>query len=132
MVVMSPSTHPLLPLQLQASYRSSGLWQDTSLIRILDEQGRRAPDAPLYMGEDPKTYAEVLLAARRFAAFLLDRGGGAGDTGVAPLVSGWEATVCVAATSCVGARLAPLPSRASRSQLLRLVEATDAVVVVIS
>ena len=44
---------------------------------------------------------------------------------VAPLVGGWEATVVLAATSNVGARLAPLPSRASRSQVLGLVDATE-------
>ena len=45
--------------------------------------------------------------ARRFAAFLLDRGVGPGQTVVAPLVSGWEATVVLAATSNVGATARP-------------------------
>lgn len=129
---MSPSAHPLLPSELQASYRASGLWQDTSLMRILAERARLGPDAPLYVGDDARTYAEVATVARRFAAFLLDRGVGPGDTVVAPLVSGWEATAVVAAISCIGATLAPLPSRASRSQLLGLLDATGATVVVIS
>jgi acyl-CoA synthetase (AMP-forming)/AMP-acid ligase II len=129
---MRPSAHPLLPPELQTSYRSSGLWRDTNLMQILVEQARRAPDAPIYLGDDPKTYAEVADAARRFAAFLLDSGVGVGHTIVAPLVSGWEATAVVAATSGIGARLAPLPSRASRSQLLGLVNATNAAAVVIS
>jgi acyl-CoA synthetase (AMP-forming)/AMP-acid ligase II len=132
MVAMSPSAHPLLPREVQAAYRSARLWQDVNLMQILLEQARRAPDAPLYIGDDAKTYGEVADAASRFAAFLLDRGVGAGDTVVAPLVSGWEATTVVAATACLGARLAPLPSRASRSQLLSLVNATDATAVVIS
>lgn len=129
---MSPSAHPLLPLRLQEHYRRSGLWPDINLMQILVEQARRAPGAPLYLGEEPKTYAEVADEARSFAAFLLDRGVGEGDTVVAPLVSGWEATAVVAAASCVGARLAPLPSRASKSQLLGLIDATDASAVVIS
>jgi acyl-CoA synthetase (AMP-forming)/AMP-acid ligase II len=132
MAVMSPSAHPLLPPELQAYYRDSGLWQDTNLMQILAEQARRAPEAPLYAGDDPKTYAEVAGEARRFAAFLLERGVGVADTVVAPLISGWEATAVVAAVSCIGARLAPLPSRASRSQLLGLVDATGAAAVVIS
>src|SRR5262245_43447173 len=117
MVVMSPSAHPLLPRELQASYRSSGLWRDTSLMQILSEQARRSPAAPLYMGDDPRTYADVATAARRFAAFLLDRGVRQGHTVVAPLVGGWEATAVLAAASCIGARTAPLPSRATRSQV---------------
>ena len=129
---MSPSPHPLLSQELQSHYRSTGLWQDANLMEILAEQARRAPDAPLYLGEDHKTYAEVAELARRFAAFLLDRGVGPGQTVVAPLVSGWEATVVLAATSNVGARIAPLPSRASRSQVLGLLDATDAAVLVIS
>lgn len=129
---MSPSAHPLLPPELQASYRDAGLWQDTSLMRILAERARLSPHAPLYVGDDPRTYAEVATVAGRFAAFLLDRGVGPGDTVVAPLVSGWEATAVVAAASCIGATLAPLPSRATRSQLLGLLEATGAAVVVIS
>lgn len=129
---MSPSAHPLLPPEVQASYRNSGLWQDTSLMRILADRARRNPDAPLYVGDEPRTYGEVATAARRFAAFLLDRGVGQGHTVVAPLASGWEATVVVAATSCVGATLAPLPSRTSRSQLLGLLNATGAAVLVIS
>ncbi|MBB4781566.1 class I adenylate-forming enzyme family protein [Streptomyces rapamycinicus] len=129
---MSPSSHPLLPAELQASYRNLGLWQDTGLMRILAERARRTPDAPLYVGDDARTYAEVATAARRFAAFLLDRGVGPGDTVVAPLVSGWEATAVVAAASCVGATLAPLPSRATRSQLLGLLDVTHAEVAVIS
>jgi acyl-coenzyme A synthetase/AMP-(fatty) acid ligase len=132
MVVMSPSAHPLLPLDLQAHYRASGLWQNSNLLQILVEQARRAPHAPLYLGEDPKTYAEVVTEARRFASFLLDRGIGPGETVVAPLVGGWEAAAVLAATSSVGARLAPLPSRASRSQVLGLVEATKAAMLVIS
>ena len=70
--------------------------------------------------------------ARRFASYLRAQGVGPGATVVAPLVSGWEATVVVAATSNVGARLAPLPSRVSRTQVVGLVEATDAAIVVIS
>ncbi|GAA2448184.1 (2,3-dihydroxybenzoyl)adenylate synthase [Actinomadura vinacea] len=129
---MQPSAHPLLPPELQASYRSAGLWQDINLMRILVEQARRSPDAPLYVGDDPKTYAEVATAARRFAAFLADRGVGPGHTVVAPLVNGWEATAVLAATVNLGARLAPLPSRATRSQLRGLLDATDAAAVVIS
>jgi acyl-CoA synthetase (AMP-forming)/AMP-acid ligase II len=129
---MSPSAHPLLPPELQLHYRSCGLWRDTNLMQILVEQARRAPDAPLYVGDEAKTYGDVADAARRFAAFLLHRGVSAGDTVVAPLVSGWGATAVVAATSGIGARLAPLPSRASRSQLLGLVDATHAAAVVIS
>jgi acyl-CoA synthetase (AMP-forming)/AMP-acid ligase II len=129
---MSPSPHPLLPPDLQASYRRSGLWQDVNLMQLLSEQARRAPDAPLYVGDAPMTYREVATAARRLAAFLLDSGVGKGRTVVAPLVSGWEATAVVAATSGIGARLAPLPSRLTRSQLRGLVQATDAAAVVIS
>jgi acyl-coenzyme A synthetase/AMP-(fatty) acid ligase len=132
MVVMSPEIHPLLPLEVQSSYRRTGLWQDVNLMQILADRARQAPDAPLYLGDQHKTYAEVLTQARRFAAFLLDRGVGPGQTVVAPLVGGWEATVVVAATSSVGARLAPLPSRASRSQVLGLLEATQASLLVIS
>jgi acyl-CoA synthetase (AMP-forming)/AMP-acid ligase II len=132
MVVMSPSAHPLLPPEVQASYRSCGLWQDINLAQILVEQARRHPEAVLYAGEDPKPYQEVARVALRFAAFLLESGVGEGQTVVAPLASGWEATAVVAATSCIGARLAPLPSRASRSQVVALVRATDAAVVVIS
>jgi acyl-CoA synthetase (AMP-forming)/AMP-acid ligase II len=132
MVVMSPSPHPLLPPELQARYRNTGLWQDANLLEILAEQARRAPDAPLYLGEDPKTYAEVAELAGRFAGFLRDRGVGPEQTVVAPLVSGWEATVVLAATSSVGARIAPLPSRASRTQVLGLLDATEASVLVIS
>lgn len=132
MVVMSPSPHALLPPELQRHYRSSGLWQGANLLEILAAQARQAPDAPLYLGDDPKTYADVVEQARRFAAFLLDRGVGPGKTVVAPLVSGWEATVVLAATSNVGARIAPLPTRASRSQVLGLLDATDASVLVIS
>jgi acyl-CoA synthetase (AMP-forming)/AMP-acid ligase II len=126
---MSPSAHPLLSSELQAHYRSTGLWQDVNVMQILAAQ---ALDAPLYLGEESKTYGEVADAARRFAAYLLDRGVGEGDTVVAPLVSGWEATAVVAAVSCLGARLAPLPSRASRSQVRGLVDATHAAAVVIS
>jgi len=132
MVVMSPSPHPLLPLEVQASYRRDGLWQDVNLMQILADRARRAPDAPLYLGADPATYAEVLLQARCFAAYLRDRGVGPGQTVVAPLASGWEATAVLAATSSVGARFAPLPSRASRAQVLGLVEATGAAVLVVS
>src|SRR5690242_3090204 len=109
MVVMSPSAHPLLPPEVQESYWASGLWQDVTLPRLLVEQARRQPDAPLYAGDDPRTYAEVADAALRFATFLRSLGVGPGHTVVAPLVSGWEATAVVAAVSCVGARLAPLP-----------------------
>ncbi|XVQ11050.1 class I adenylate-forming enzyme family protein [Spirillospora sp. CA-255316] len=129
---MNPSAHPLLPRELQDSYRDSGLWRDTGLMRILVEQARRSPDAPLYVGDDPRTYAEVAVAARRFAAFLLDRGVRPGHTVVAPLVTGWEATAVLAAASGIGARLAPLPSRATRSQVRGLLDATDAAAVVIS
>jgi acyl-CoA synthetase (AMP-forming)/AMP-acid ligase II len=132
MVVMSLSPHPLLPQEVQVRYRDSGLWQDTNLMQILLEQARRSPDAPLYAGDAPRSYAEVAAAARRFAAFLLDRGVRRGDTVVAPLVSGWEATAVLAATSCIGARMAPLSSRATRSQLRGLLDATDAAAVVLS
>jgi acyl-coenzyme A synthetase/AMP-(fatty) acid ligase len=126
---MSLSAHPLLSQALQAGYRRSGLWHDVNLMQILVE---RPPGAPLYVGEETKTYGEVADVARRFAAYLLDRGVGEGDTVVAPLASGWEASAVVAGVSSLGARLAPLPSRASRSQLLSLVDATQAVAVVIS
>jgi len=129
---MSPSAHPLLPARVQASYWKTGLWQDVTLPQILVEQAHRQPDAPLYAGDEPRTYAEVTDVALRFATFLRERGVSPEDTVVAPLVSGWEAAAVVAATSCVGARLAPLPSRASRSQLLALVAATHAAAVVIS
>ncbi len=129
---MSPSAHPLLPPDVQARYRSRGLWEDRNLMQILADQAGRDPDASLYAGQDSKSYGEVADAARRFAAFLSDQGVGGGDTVVAPLVSGWEATAVVAAVSCLGARLAPLPSRTSPAQVLGLFEATRAAALIIS
>ena len=96
---MSRSPHPLLSEQLQDQYREKGLWSDLTLREVLDRQAERAPDAPLYLGEQAKTYGEVAAAAARIAGYLVERGVGPGDTVVAPLVSGWEATALVAATS---------------------------------
>jgi acyl-coenzyme A synthetase/AMP-(fatty) acid ligase len=129
---MSRSPHPLLSEQLQDQYREKGLWSDLTLREVLDRQAERAPDAPLYLGEQAKTYGDVAAAAARIAGYLVERGVGPGDTVVAPLVSGWEATALVAATSGIGARLAPLSSRSSRLQLESLCRATDAVMLVIS
>ena len=97
-------------------------------MEILVEQARRAPDAPLYLGDDPKTYADVAADARRFAAFLLDRGVGPGQTVVAPLVGGWEATVVLAATSNVGAGLLRCRAVPHGHRCSGLVDATEAAV----
>jgi len=124
--------HPLLPAELQRSYRERGLWEDTSLMEILVARATSRPDAPLYLGEESKTYREVADAAAGFAAALAADGVGRGDTVVAPLVSGWQATVVSAAASALGAVLAPLPSRCSPAQACLLAEVTEAPVLVIS
>ena len=124
--------HPLLPAELQRSYRERGLWEDTSLFEILSARAEANPEAPLYLGEEPKTYGQVADAAAAFAAALAADGVGVGDTVVAPLVSGWQATVVSAATSGLGAALAPLPSRCSPAQACLLAAATGAAVLVIS
>ena len=124
--------HPLLPPELQRSYRERGLWEDTNLFEILSARAETSPGAPLYLGEEPKTYGEVAAAAAGFAATLASDGIGAGDTVVAPLVSGWQATAVSAAASGLGATLAPLPSRCSPAQACLLAEATGAAVLVVS
>jgi acyl-CoA synthetase (AMP-forming)/AMP-acid ligase II len=130
--VVTVPDHPLLPAELQRSYRERGLWEDTSLMEILAARARSRPDAPLYLGEEPKTYGEVAAAAAGFAAALAADGIGRGDTVVAPLVSGWQATVVSAAASALGAVLAPLPSRCSPAQACLLAQVTEAPVLVIS
>jgi len=124
--------HPLLPPELQRSYRERGLWEDTNLFEILSARAETSPGAPLYLGEEPKTYGEVAAAAAGFAATLASDGIGGGDTVVAPLVSGWQATAVSAAASGLGATLAPLPSRCSPAQACLLAEATGAAVLVVS
>lgn len=124
--------HPLLPTELQRAYRERGLWEDACLMGIIAAWATERPGQPLYVGEEPKTYSEVADAAVGFAAGLAADGVGAGDTVVAPLVSGWQATVVSAAVSALGAVLAPLPSRCSPAQACLLAEATRAAVLVIS
>jgi acyl-CoA synthetase (AMP-forming)/AMP-acid ligase II len=124
--------HPLLPAELQERYRADGLWRAETILDLLLATARAAPDRPLYLAPEVRTYGEVAGDALALAGHLIAAGVRPGDAVVAPLVNGWPAVVVSAAAAGVGARLAPLPSRASPAQVIRLAVALEAPALVIS
>jgi acyl-CoA synthetase (AMP-forming)/AMP-acid ligase II len=130
--VRSSTQHPLLPAECQERYRTDGLWTDETLFDLLLGAAAAAPERPLYLGPEPRTYGEVARAALGLAGRLRRAGVGPGDVVVAPLVNGWPATAMSAAAAGAGAVLAPLPSRSTPAQVGRLAAATKAVALAIS
>jgi non-ribosomal peptide synthetase component E (peptide arylation enzyme) len=42
-MTIQPSSHPLLPAHVQASYRTLGHWADITVAEVVDDWARRVP-----------------------------------------------------------------------------------------
>jgi acyl-CoA synthetase (AMP-forming)/AMP-acid ligase II len=124
--------HPLLPADCQERYRAEGMWTDETLFDLLLASAGAAPDRPLYLAPSTRTYGQVAADALGLAAHLLRAGVKAGHAVVAPLVNGWPAAAVSAAVAGAGAVLAPLPSRVSPAQAIRLAATLEAPAMAVS
>jgi acyl-CoA synthetase (AMP-forming)/AMP-acid ligase II len=124
--------HPLLPAHCQERYRAEGLWREETVCDLLLAVARAAPDQPLYLVPSARTYGEVAANVLGLSAHLMGAGIGKGDAVVAPLVNGWPAAAVSAAVAGIGAVLAPLPSRATPAQAIRLAAMLEAPAMIVS
>ena len=101
-----------MPLELEAGWRTLGLWQDVSLAQAMTMAAQAAPDAPLHFigteGERTTTLGEVHQRGRRLAGSFHALGLQPGDTIAMQLPNGLENAGLFQAAALLGCTLLPI------------------------
>jgi acyl-CoA synthetase len=134
MTIAHPDDLAPLPLALREQYLRSGQWNDTSLATLLFGGLQRHPAQRIRLWSihtcREETFGALNSAARRFAAGLSRRGVGAGDPVVIWLPNGWEALVAFLGATALGSVVVPVASFYGRKDLIEIVDAAGATVVI--
>jgi len=116
------TSHPLLPLEVQADYRRLGYWAGVTLAEVVAERAARHPQRAAIVGPEPLSYSELYVRARRLAGYLVDAGMQPGEFLLAVQSNSWQGVVLSIAASIAGIALSPLSSRVSPTLALNLFE----------
>ena len=120
--------------ELREHYLRSGLWDDTTLGELLVSGLHRCPRQGVHIWSKrhphAETFASVELLARRMAGGLARIGVGKGDRVVLWLPNGLEAAVTFVGLAVLGAVIVPVATFYGRRDLVDIVNAADASVVV--
>ena len=116
------TSHPLLPLQVQAEYRRKGYWEGITLAEVVAGHAAKQPERAAIVGPVPLTYSELYTRARRLAGYLVDAGVQPGEFLLAVQSNSWQGVVLSVAASVAGIALSPLSSRVSPTLALNLFE----------
>jgi acyl-CoA synthetase len=123
-----------LPRELRGRYLSNGLWDDTTLGQLLVSGLRRRPqqDVRIWSKRDGRTetFESVELLARGMAGGLAKLGVAKGDRVVLWLPNGLEAVVGFVGLAARGAVIVPVATFYGRRDLVEIVNAADASVVI--
>ena len=115
------SPHPLLPAELQRTYRERRDWEDRTLAEIVRDWAERDPARLAITGPQPFTYEELWRASRRLAGTLADRVA-PGEFVLAVLSNSWQGIALSVAGSIAGVGLAPLSARVAPTLALNVAE----------
>jgi acyl-CoA synthetase len=123
-----------IPPELRRHYLDAGLWDDTSLSALLINGLRAQPQQTMrvWSKTSPQelTFHELDSMARRFAAGLRARGVMPGDKVVYQLPNCVEAAATFVGLAVLGAVLVPVAGYYGRKELVDIVNATEASVLV--
>jgi acyl-coenzyme A synthetase/AMP-(fatty) acid ligase len=84
------AAHPLLPAEVQRSYRERGYWEDLTLAHFVARWAQTTPDRVAVVGDVELTYAQLWDRARRVAGRLLADGVEPGQALLAVLPNSWQ------------------------------------------
>lgn len=122
-----------LPLWLRDHYLGSGLWNDATLGELLLAGLGRRPDQRVRIWSQHRsqdeTFASLGTMARRIAAGLMKRGIGPGSRAVIWLPNQLEAVAAFVGLAALGAVIVPVASFYGRKELVDIVNASEAKVV---
>lgn len=121
----APSPHPLLPPELQRTYRERGDWEDRTLAEIVRDWAERDPQRLAITGPRPFTYEELWRSSRRLAGTLAEDVS-PGEFVLAVLSNSWQGVALSVAASTAGIGLAPLSARISPTLALNIAEQVGA------
>ncbi|MFL6599873.1 MAG: class I adenylate-forming enzyme family protein [Steroidobacteraceae bacterium] len=116
------TSHPLLPLEIQANYRRLGYWEGITLGEVVAERAAKDPERAAIVGPEPLTYSDLHTRARRLAGYLVDAGMQPGEFLLAVQSNSWQGVVLSIAASIAGIALSPLSARVSPTLALNLFE----------
>ena len=120
-----PSPHPLLPAELQRTYRERRDWEDRTLAEIVRDWAERDPSRLAITGPRPFTYEELWRGSRRLAGTLAERVA-PGEFVLAVLSNSWQGIALSVAGSIAGVGLAPLSARVAPTLALNVAEQVGA------
>ena len=123
-----------MPYDLRQRYLDEGYWDDTSLSALLTAGLRAQPrqTVRVWSKTSPRelTFQQLDVLARRFAAGLRAQGVGSGDRVVYQLPNSVEAAATFLGLTALGAVLVPVAGFYGRKELIDIVNATQASVLV--
>jgi acyl-CoA synthetase (AMP-forming)/AMP-acid ligase II len=125
-MTIQPSSHPLLPAHVQASYRTLGHWADITVAEVVDDWARREPERPAVVGDVALSYGQLWGRASRLAGTLAAAGLEPGEFMLAVLPNCWQGAVLAVATSIAGVALSPLSARVSPTLALNIFDQVGA------
>lgn len=123
-----------LPAELRELYLRKGWWNDATLADLLLAGLRRRPGQRIRLWSNKvrrdENFDSLQSAARQFATGLASHGVAPGDRVVLWLPNGWEALVAFVGTTVLGAVVVPVASFYGRKDVVDIVNAADARVVI--
>lgn len=106
---------------------ATGAWKTDTLVGILARHARERPDAPALTDPDQQfTWAEMLVAVRRLAAWLIERGVADGEPVMVQMRNCSLFAITNVAASAVGAPLVLVPVSARSQELGRIADRVQA------
>ncbi len=122
-----------LPSDVRQRYLHNGWWDESTLAELLWSGLQRQPHQRIRLWSNKvrrdETFGSLQSVARRFASGLSAQGVGPGDRVVIWLPNGWEAVVAFVGTALLGAVVVPVASFYGRKDVIDIVNASGARVV---